>query len=76
MSGATLLLLVKIIDGIAFAVEHAPAMISAWRSHLGLIRTLIHEQREPTDAEWAKVDATAKEQTSVLRAVVDADAET
>lgn len=76
MTGATLLLLVKIIDGAMFAIEHAPKMISAWRSHLGLVRTLIHEQREPTDAEWASVDETAKAQTDALRAVVDADAET
>jgi len=76
MTGGTLLLLVKIIDGIAFAVEHAPAMIAKWRGHLALIRTLINEQRDPTDAEWAEVDATASAQTDALRAVVEADAET
>lgn len=75
MTGATLLLLVKIIDGAMFAIEHAPKMMSAWRAHLGLVRALIHEQREPTDAEWQAVDATAKEQTDVLRKVVEADAE-
>lgn len=75
MNAGTLLLLVKVIDGIAFAVEHAPAMISKWRSHLGLIRTLIHEKREATDAEWQTVEDTAKEQTDVLRKVVEADAE-
>ena len=76
MTAGTLLLLVKIIDGAMFAVEHAPAMIAKWRSHLGLVRALIHEQREATDAEWQAVDDTAKEQTNVLRAVVEADAET
>jgi len=58
-----------------FAIEHAPAMMAKWRGHLGLIRTLINEQRDPTDAEWQTVDATAQDQTNALRAVVDADAE-
>ena len=71
--GSTLLLIVKIVDGLAFAVEHAPAMISKWRGHLATVKKIIGENRDPTAEEWAKVDATAKEQTDVLRAVVDAD---
>ena len=71
--GSTLLLIVKIVDGLAFAVEHAPAMISKWRGHLALVKKIIGENRDPTAEEWATVDATAKEQTDVLRAVVDAD---
>lgn len=73
MGPETLLLLVKIVDGIAFAVEHAPAMIGKWRGHLTLVRTLIHENRAPTPAEWDAVDQTAKDQTDALRAVVEAD---
>lgn len=75
MTQATVLLLLKIFDGAMFAIEHAPALLSKWRGHLTLIRTLINEQRDPTDAEWSSVDATAKDQTDALRAVVDADAE-
>ena len=75
MTGATLLLLVKILDGFMFAVENAPKLVAAWRGHLVLIRTLISEQRDPTDAEEAAVEATAQRQTNALRAVVDADAQ-
>ncbi len=75
MTGGTVLLLLKIFDGFMFAVEHAPALMAKWRGHLALIKTLIAENRDPTVAEWATVDATAKEQTDALRAVVDADAE-
>lgn len=74
MTQATVLLLLKVFDGALFAIEHAPALLAKWRGHIGLIKTLIKEQRDPTDAEWAAVDATAQDQTDALRAVVDADA--
>ena len=73
MTQATVLLLLKVFDGFMFAVEHAPALIAKWRGHIGLIKTLINEQRDPTDAEWQTVEDTAKSQTDALRAVVEAD---
>lgn len=73
MGPQTFLLLVKVIDGALFAIEHAPKLLAAWRKHLALIRTLIHEQREPTSDEWASVDETASKQAAALRAVVEAD---
>lgn len=75
MTPSTVLLLLKIFDGFMFAVEHAPALIAKWRSHLALIKKLIAEKRDPTDAEWQAVADTATEQTDALRAVVEADAE-
>ena len=71
--GSTLLLLVKIVDGLAFAVEHAPGMIAAWRGHLATVRKIIAENRDPTAEEWQTVEDTAKAQTDALRAVVEAD---
>lgn len=73
MTQATVLLLLKVIDGAMFAIEHAPALLSKWRGHIASIRKMIEENRDPTDAEWAEVDATAKSQTDALRAVVDSD---
>jgi len=73
MTGATVLLLLKVLDGFMFAVENAPKLVAAWRGHLALIKTLIAENRDPTDAEEAAVQATATRQTDVLRAVVEAD---
>ncbi len=75
MTPSTVLLLLKIFDGFMFAVEHAPALMAKWRGHLALIKTLIAEKRDPTDAEWQTVEDTANAQTDALRAVVDADAE-
>lgn len=74
MTNATALLLLKIFDGVMFAVEHAPALIAKWRGHIALIKTMIREQRDPTAQEEATVAATAQEQTDALRAVVEADA--
>ena len=73
MTQATVLLLLKVIDGALFAMEHAPALLAKWRGHIGLIKTLIKENRDPTDAEWQTVDDTAKDQTDALRAVVESD---
>jgi hypothetical protein len=73
MGPQAFLLLVKVIDGALFAMEHAPKMLAAWRGHLGLIRTLINEDREPTPAEWQSVDDTAQAQADALRAVVEGD---
>lgn len=73
MGPQAFLLLVKVIDGALFAIEHAPKLLAAWRGHLALIRTLINEQREPTPEEWAGVDATASKQAAILRAVVEGD---
>ena len=73
MGPQAFLLLVKVLDGALFAIEHAPKLLAAWRGHLKLIRTLITEQREPTPAEWQAVDDTAAAQAASLRAVVEAD---
>lgn len=75
MTPSTVLLLLKIFDGFMFAVEHAPALLAKWRGHLALIKKLIAENRDPSDAEWQAVADTGKAQTDALRAVVEADAE-
>jgi len=74
MTNATALLLLKIFDGVLFAIENAPRLVAKWRGHIGLIKKLISEGRDPTTAEWDSVEATAKDQTDALRAVVESDA--
>ena len=73
MTQATVLLLLKVIDGALFAMEHAPALMAAWRGHISKIKKMIEENRDPTAEEWAEVDQTANEQTDALRAVVEGD---
>ncbi|NIT36969.1 MAG: hypothetical protein GTN49_10810 [candidate division Zixibacteria bacterium] len=73
MTQATVLLLLKVIDGALFAMEHAPALMAKWRGHISKIKKMIEENRDPTPEEWAEVDATAQSQTDALRAVVDQD---
>ena len=73
MTQATVLLLLKVIDGALFAMEHAPALMAAWRGHIAKIKKMIEENRDPTAEEWAEVDQTANEQTDALRAVVEGD---
>ena len=66
MTQATVLLLLKVIDGALFAMEHAPALMAAWRGHIAKIKKMIEENRDPTAEEWQAVDDTANEQTDAL----------
>ncbi len=67
------LLLIKVLDGVLFAIQHAPRLIDRWRGHLGLVKLMIAENRGPTEAEQLTVDADYDRLSNRLQAIVDAD---
>ena len=64
-------ILLKVIDGVIFAIENAPEAATKWTAHLRSIRTMIAEGRDPTVAETAAADGEAKAQEDALQSAVD-----
>ena len=73
MDPLTLAFLIKIIDGIAFAAQYAPAMLDKIRAELGPLQEMIDDGRPPTAAELARLDAKTAGLTARLEAVAEAD---
>ena len=75
MDPLTATLLLKIIDGIAFAAQYAPAMLNSIRAELTPLQAMIAEGRPPTDVEWARVTAKTDALTARLVTVAAEDAD-
>ena len=72
MDPATILLLTNLIDLIASAIELAPEVNARKEKYLSMIRIMVEEGREPSDAEWAELLDDSDDVTEELRRVVAA----
>ena len=73
MNPAIFLFGIKILDLTLMAIEHAPALLAGLRDDLALIPIMVKENRTPSPAEWAALDAKTAELSRRLQAVAAAD---
>lgn len=66
------LLLVRVIDLIASGIELLPEANARKDKYLGMIRTMVEEDRSPTDAEWADLLGDTDDVTNEIRRIVAA----
>ena len=75
MNSAIFLFAIKILDLTLLAIEHAPELLAGLRDDLALIPVMVRENRTPSPAEWAALDAKTAGLSARLQAVADADRE-
>jgi len=68
MNPATALLLIRVLDLLAFAVLKGPEVKARYDRAITKIRELIEQEREPTSEEFAEVLAESGAATERLRA--------
>ena len=72
MDPAVALLLVRVIDMIAGAIELVPEISERKAKYLGMIRQMVEEDRGPNDAEYSELFRDSDEVTAQIRRIVKA----
>ena len=66
MSPEVALLIVRILDLLAFGLRHAPEMVAEVRTLNAKVREMVEQNRDPSPEEWADLEARLERASAAL----------